>query len=82
MMREGSFVKLQCAEVAGKLVALLGERKTKCACIVDSSESTRKRVEGSLHTFIPMPQAIKNTRCERQQWTRNGRNSRRYRLGS
>ena len=52
MMREGSFVKLQCAELAGKLVALLGERKTKCACIVDSSESTRKRMEGSLHKSI------------------------------
>ena len=58
-------MKLQCAEVAGKLVALLGERKTKCACIVEASESTRKRMEGSLHKFIPLPQAIKKNKMRK-----------------
>ena len=57
-MREGSFETSVCRS-SRELVALLGERKTKCACIVDSSESTRKRMEGLLHKFIPLPQAIK-----------------------
>ena len=44
-------VKLHCAEVAGKLAALL-EDKTKYACIVEADESLRIRMEGASQRYL------------------------------
>ena len=64
------------ANCNGETCRTIGKRKTKFACIVDADESMRIRLEGVphryhedhiatlVHKFIPMPQALKNTRCE------------------
>ena len=35
-----------------------------------------------VHKFIPMPQAIKKFQQQKQQWTRNGKNWRKFRRGT
>ena len=79
------------------------EIKSKLACNLEASESTRLRMGESLpnhhedhiegkgdnsmqhknlvHKFIPMPQAMKIP-AQRQQWTRNGKNWKRFRRGT
>ena len=78
--------------------------KSKFACILEASESTRLHMEESLpnchedhiggrgdnslqhfnlvHKFIPVPQAMRNIQQQRQQWTRNGKNWRKFRRGT
>ena len=73
--------------------------KSKLACILEASKSSRLRVGESLpnhhedhiagkgdndnlvHKFISMPQAIKFQQ-QRLQWTRNGKNWRKFRRGT
>ena len=80
----------------GETCSSTGTRKPKYACIVETDESTRKRLEGTLqkdhedhiagkrinslnhynlvHKFIPMLKQRKY-RKQKQQWTKNGKNS-------
>ena len=75
--------------------SVLDNRKTQYACIVEADESTRKRLEGTLHKdhenhiayynlvqkFIPMPQAMKIADAT-AAGIKIGKNSRKYRRGS
>ena len=57
-----------------------GIRKTKYACIVEADESTRKRLEGTLHKRSCKPQCREKEsstepryQMRKQQWTKNGK---------
>ena len=66
-------------------------RKTKYACIVEADESMRKRLERTLHEDHEVHNAGKRInslpkqwkyQTQKQQWRKNGKNSRKYQHGS
>ena len=81
---------------SGETCRTVGEHKTKHACIVEADKSMRIRMEGALYRYHEDHIAGKEIWCanlflclkqwtylmRKQQWTKNGKNSRRYRHGS